>query len=78
MTERQKTNEAHDSMMQNIESEDFFTFIAMDSDSKLVPCYRLGKQTGRMSDSFMAELARRVTSRFQLLTDSVQAIRERR
>ncbi|HYQ86050.1 MAG TPA: IS1 family transposase [Bacteroidota bacterium] len=52
------------------ERGDFYTFIALDADTKLVPCYRVGKRTGRLAASFMMELSIRVPSRFQLSTDS--------
>jgi IS1 family transposase len=52
---------------------DFYTFIAMDSDTKLVPSYLVGKRTGATALVFMKDLATRVTSRFQLSTDSYRA-----
>ena len=61
---------------QDAERGDFWTFIALDSETKLVPVYRVGKRTGRLTTSFMMELATRVTSRFQLSTDSFSAYKE--
>jgi len=55
------------------ERGDFYTFIALDEQTKLVPCYRVGKRTGRMAASFMMELSIRVPSHFQLSTDSFAA-----
>jgi hypothetical protein len=55
------------------ECGDFYTFVAIDPDTKLVPCYRVGKRTGRLAASFMMELSIRVPSRFQLSTDSFNA-----
>jgi IS1 family transposase len=52
------------------ERGDFYTFIALDAETKLVPCYRVGKRTGGLARSFMMELATRVITRFQLSTDS--------
>lgn len=52
------------------ECGDFYTFIAMDADTKLVPAYRVGKRTGQTARSIMMELSIRVTSKFQLSTDS--------
>ena len=49
---------------------EFYTFIALDSQTKLVPCYRVGKRTSKNATSFMMELATRVPSEFQLSTDS--------
>lgn len=52
------------------ETGDFYTFIVLDSDSKLVPCYRVGRRTGKLARSIMMELSIRVKTRFQLSTDS--------
>ena len=49
---------------------DFYTFIALDADTKLVPVYRVGKRTGKLTRSFLMELSVRVPGRFQLFTDS--------
>ena len=49
---------------------DFYTFLAMDSDSKLAICYRVGKRNARLTASFMMELSTRVVTRFQLSTDA--------
>ncbi len=58
------------------ERGDFWTFIAMDSETKLVPCYRVGKRTARLTVSFMMELSTRVNTRFQLSTDSFTAYKD--
>ena len=55
------------------ERGDFYTFIAVDAQTKLVPCYRVSKRDGRTAASFMMELSVRVPSRFQLSTDSFAA-----
>lgn len=52
---------------------DFYTFVALDADTKLVPCYRVSKRDGKTATSFMMELSIRVPSRFQLSTDSFNA-----
>lgn len=49
---------------------DQYVFIALDAETKLVLCYRVGKRTIRTTDFFMSELAARVQTRFQLSTDS--------
>ncbi len=56
------------------ERGDFYTFVAMDSDTKLAICYRVGKRTAHLTTSFMMELATRVMTRFQLSTDSFIAV----
>ncbi|MBI1804350.1 MAG: IS1 family transposase [Ignavibacteriae bacterium] len=58
------------------ERGDFYTFVAMDSDSKLAICYRVGKRNARLTASFMMELSVRVATRFQLSTDSFIPYRE--
>ncbi|MGH2567949.1 MAG: IS1 family transposase, partial [Bacteroidota bacterium] len=55
---------------------DFYTFIAMDSETKLVPVYRVGKRNAALTNSFMRELATRVITRFQLSTDSFAPYRD--
>jgi IS1 family transposase len=52
---------------------DQYVFIALDAETKLVLCYRVGKRTIRTTDFFMSELAARVDTRFQLSTDSFTA-----
>ncbi|MFN0158015.1 MAG: IS1 family transposase [Bacteroidota bacterium] len=52
------------------EAGDFYTFICLDADTKLVPVYRVGKRNARVTVSVMKELSLRVTSRFQLSTDA--------
>jgi len=52
---------------------DFYTFIAMDADTKLVLCYRVGKRTAKLAESFINELSARVPVRFQLSTDAFVA-----
>lgn len=49
---------------------DQYVFVAMDEETKLVPVYMVGKRDGHTTLSFVRELATRVTSRFQLSTDS--------
>lgn len=55
---------------------DFYTFVAMDSDTKLAICYRVGKRNSQLTVSFMMELSTRVSTRFQLSTDSFIPYRE--
>lgn len=61
---------------QHFAKGDFYTFIAMDSETKLVPVYRVGKRNAELTNSFMRELATRVVSRFQLSTDSFAPYRD--
>jgi IS1 family transposase len=52
---------------------DQYVFIALDAETKLAICYRVGKRTIRTTDFFLSELAARVDARFQLSTDSFTA-----
>lgn len=49
---------------------DMWTFVALDPDSKLVPCYRIGKRTGQVTRAFISDLASRLNNRIQLSTDA--------
>lgn len=47
-----------------------FVFVAIDADSKLVPCYLIGKRNEQNAWTFIDELLKRTRGRFQLTTDS--------
>ena len=49
---------------------DQYIWVAMDSDSKLVVSYRIGKRTQEYAESIMKDLAYRIPNRFQLSTDA--------
>ena len=49
---------------------DQYVFVALDADSKLVPAFTVGKRTSEIAISFMKELQSRISTRFQLSTDS--------
>ena len=46
-----------------------FLFVAMDTDTKLVPCFTLGKRDTHNAKALMRELKKRVKGQFQLTTD---------
>lgn len=48
---------------------DFWTFVAIDSDSKLVPAFRVGKRDGLNTHLFVRDLSSRVRGRVQISTD---------
>lgn len=52
---------------------DIWTFVAIDSDTKLVPAYRVGKRTTPEATAFLDDLASRLTNRVQLSSDLLQA-----
>jgi IS1 family transposase len=48
---------------------DWYIFVALDRETKLVPAYLIGKRDGLSALQFMRLLRRRVTNTFQLTTD---------
>lgn len=55
------------------ERGDVWTFCAVDSDSKLVPCYKVGKRDSATANAFINDLASRLKNRVQLSSDSLAA-----
>lgn len=52
---------------------DKWTFVALDADSKLVPCYRVGQRTLPEAKAFLKDLESRLTNRVQLSSDALSA-----
>ena len=52
---------------------DFWTFVAIDAESKLVPTYRVGKRDGANAFHFIKDLASRLENRIQLSSDGLRA-----
>jgi transposase-like protein len=52
---------------------DVWTFIALDSDTKLIPAFIVGKRDMYHAKAFMADLAARLKDRVQLSSDSLPA-----
>ena len=52
---------------------DFWTFVAIDPDTKLVPTYCVGKRTAENAYQFMRDLSERLTNRVQLSSDGLQS-----
>lgn len=48
---------------------DQYVFVAMDSETKLIPSYRIGKRNAENAWHFMQDLSERITSRMQLTSD---------
>lgn len=48
---------------------DVWTWIAIDADTKLVPCWRIGDRNAWHAQHFMYDLANRLANRVQLTTD---------
>lgn len=48
---------------------DVYTWVAIDAESKLVPCWNVGRRDADSGMAFIKDLSERVTNRFQLSTD---------
>lgn len=48
---------------------DVWTWVSMDADTKLVPCWLVGTRNGEAATEFMLDLASRLDNRVQLTTD---------
>jgi IS1 family transposase len=48
---------------------DVWTYVAIDADTKLVPCWLVGLRTANYAYQFMNDLAKRLANRVQLTTD---------
>jgi IS1 family transposase len=55
------------------EKGDVWTFIAVDSDTKIVPCFRVGKRTAEHANAFVANVAGRLRNHIQLSSDALGA-----
>ncbi len=49
---------------------DQFIFVALEAETKLVPCYAVGKRDALTATRFMMDLRRRIQGRVQLTTDA--------
>lgn len=52
---------------------DVWTFTAIDPDTKVVPCYKVGKRDGATATAFVTDLASRLKNRIQLSSDGLAA-----
>src|SRR5438477_9815061 len=50
-----------------------FTWVALDSETKLVPTFALGDRSGYMADAFIEDLASRLSHRVQISSDALHA-----
>jgi IS1 family transposase len=67
-----RKKQAHLKPGESVRAGDFWTFVALDPDTKLVPSYRVGKRTRENAVAFMADLSERLTNRVQISTDSLR------
>ncbi len=54
---------------------DVWTWVALDADSKLVPCWHVGGRTQADADRFIGDLASRLVKRPQISSDALKAYR---
>ena len=52
---------------------DFWTFVALDPESKIVPAFRVGKRDLATATAFMDDVASRLANRVQLSSDALAA-----
>src|SRR5437588_6763427 len=55
---------------------DVWTWVAIDADTKLVPCWHVGRRDAVAANEFMNDLASRLKSRVMLTTDGLKAYLE--
>lgn len=52
---------------------DIWTWAAIDANTKLVPCWTLGKRDGETADAFVSDMASRLADRAQITSDGLTA-----
>src|SRR5580704_11960717 len=55
---------------ERVEFGDAYTFVALDADTKLVPCFHVARRTGADTAIFFDDLRSRVVNRAQITTDA--------
>ncbi len=70
VAKKQKNVTLEDNMA---EVGDTWTFVALDPETKLIPCFRTGKRTAHNTRLFCEDLARRLRNRTQITSDAVPA-----
>lgn len=51
---------------------DQWTYVALDAESKLVPCFRIGKRDAETTFTFLTDFASRLENRVQISTDGLR------
>jgi len=69
---KQRNIETHEDSFQG----DQYTFVALDRDTKLVPCFRVGKRDKATAVDFLQDLHGRLANRVQLSSDAFKAYAE--
>jgi IS1 family transposase len=55
---------------------DQYVFVAMDSETKLIPCFRVGKRNAANAWYFVSDLQQRLANRVQLTTDGFRPYKD--
>ena len=63
--------ERHVRLDDNPELGDVWTFCGIDSETKLVPSFKVGKRTSATANAFLSEIASRLKNRVQISTDAL-------
>ena len=50
---------------------DMWTYVALDSDTKIIPTYRVGKRNSENTRAFISDLSSRLANRVQLSSDAL-------
>ncbi|HEY1613952.1 MAG TPA: IS1 family transposase [Rhizomicrobium sp.] len=58
---------------ESVRAGDFWTFVAIDPQTKIVPSYRIGKRTRENAVAFVQDLSERLTSRVQISSDALRS-----
>ena len=65
--------ERHCTLDDSPEVGDVWTFCAIDSDTKIVPSFRVGKRDSATANAFVADVASRLKNRVQISSDALRA-----
>ena len=68
-----RKKQAHLKPGESVRAGDFWTFVAIDPQTKLVPSYRVGKRTRQNAVAFMQDLSERLTNRVQISSDALSS-----
>jgi len=58
---------------ESVRAGDFWTFVAIDPQTKIIPSYRVSKRTRENAVLFMDDLANRLTNRVQISSDALRS-----
>ena len=62
----------HMTALDDLSKGDTWTWVAIDAETKLIPCFMTGKRNEAAADAFVADLRSRLTKRVQITTDGLK------